>query len=84
MLTYEIGAALLGTGNGKTIVPPPFPELHRDDWMGPLSGWLETLGEPLLVGLPLLAAGLAFVGYFVVLLAWRLAVIWKWRQRARR
>jgi len=42
------------------------------------------LGEPLLIGLPILATGLAVTGYFAVRFAWRLAVQWKWHQRAKR
>jgi uncharacterized protein (DUF2062 family) len=42
------------------------------------------LGEPIMIGLPLLAAVLAIIGYVVVRVAWRVMVILKWRARKRR
>jgi uncharacterized protein (DUF2062 family) len=45
--------------------------------------WLMELGKPLLIGLPLLAIGLAAIGYLVIRLFWRLFVVWKWRRRRR-
>ena len=39
------------------------------------------LGKPLLIGLPLLAIGLAIIGYVAVRLFWRLFVVIKWRRR---
>lgn len=83
-LAYEIGAWVGGVRHGGRLGPPPFPELHWDNWAGELWAWLEAMGQPLLIGLPLLAAGLALVGYFAVRFAWRAAVIMKWRARARR
>ena len=46
--------------------------------------WLTSVGKPLLAGIPLLAIGLAIIGYFVTDWAWRLGVMWQWRQRTRR
>jgi len=49
-----------------------------------LWDWTVMLGEPLLIGLPLLASGLAIIGYIAVRVAWRVAVMWKWRARQKR
>lgn len=43
--------------------------------------WLQGLGQPLLLGLPVLALGLALAGYVLVRLGWRLAVLWLWHRR---
>jgi uncharacterized protein (DUF2062 family) len=43
--------------------------------------WLMALGKPLLIGLPLLATGLAVIGYIAIRLFWRLFVVWKWHRR---
>ncbi|OGS98097.1 MAG: hypothetical protein A3F73_11575 [Gallionellales bacterium RIFCSPLOWO2_12_FULL_59_22] len=84
VLAYELGAWVSGAGNGTEIAGLSFPELHWHNWAGEMWNWLAMLGKPFLVGLPLLALGLAVSGYFAVRIAWRLAVIWKWRARKRR
>ncbi|MBI4808233.1 MAG: DUF2062 domain-containing protein [Nitrosomonadales bacterium] len=79
MFAYEIGIRVSGASNGSAI--PAFPEVHWQDWFGEVWVWLMALGQPLLIGLPLLALGLATIGYISVRLAWRLMVVWKWRRR---
>ncbi len=78
LLAYEIGR--LVTGAAAQAVPP-FPAMHWDDGALRVWEWLLALGKPLLLGLPLLASGLALVGYVAVRLLWRLLVVWKWRRR---
>jgi uncharacterized protein (DUF2062 family) len=78
LLAYEIGKWVTGA-NGAAA--PAFPEVHWQDWLDPLWDWLTALGEPLLIGLPLLAFGLALTGYVAVRLGWRLVVVWKWSKR---
>ena len=80
LAAYEIGAWVSGAQSGVTV-QPSFPELHWQNMMRELWNWTVMLGEPLLIGLPLLALGLAIIGYFVVRVAWRVAVILKWRAR---
>jgi uncharacterized protein (DUF2062 family) len=84
MLAYEIGAWLSGVHSGTAMVQLSFPELHWSSWLSDFWGWLKMLGKPLLIGLPVLAICLAIVGYFAVRVAWRVAVIWKWRARQKR
>lgn len=84
MLAYEIGAWLSGVHNGTAMVQLSFPELHWSSWLSDFLDWLMMLGKPLLIGLPVLAIGLAIVGYFAVRVAWRVAVILKWRRRKKR
>jgi len=79
---YEIGAWVTGARNGG-IIPPSLPEMHWHQWAGELWGWLQLLGKPLLVGLPLLAIGLALAGYFIVRWGWYWVVLYKWRSRHR-
>jgi uncharacterized protein (DUF2062 family) len=80
VVAYELGAWVSGIHSG-VAVQPPFPGLHWHNLMHELWDWMVMLGEPLLIGLPLLAAGFAIIGYFVVRVAWRVAVILKWRAR---
>lgn len=82
LVAYEIGAWVSGEHSSATSIA--FPEIHWDDWAGILWNWFIAMGKPILVGLPLLAIGLAIAGYFAVRTAWYLAVVWKWRARQRR
>lgn len=53
-------------------------------WMHALIDWFAALGEPLLVGLPLLALMLAALGYGVVLGVWRWHLVRTWHRRTAR
>lgn len=79
LLAYEIGKWVIGSSNSAAA--PAFPEVHWHDFFAQVWGWVMALGEPLLIGLPLLAFGLAIAGYVAVRLAWRLLVMWKWSKR---
>lgn len=79
LLAYEIGIWASGAPNGRAL--PPFPEMSWDTGAAQVWQWLMALGKPLLIGLPLLAVGLALAGYVAVRLAWRMFVVWKWHRR---
>ena len=83
-LAYKLGARVSGVNSDVANAKLSFPEMQWHDWMGKLWEWLVMLGEPILIGLPLLAAVLAISGYIVVRVAWRVMVILKWRARKRR
>jgi len=83
-LAYKLGAMVSGVNSDVANAKLSFPEMQWHDWMGKLWEWLVMLGEPILIGLPLLAAVLAISGYIVVRVAWRVMVILKWRARKRR
>lgn len=51
------------------------------EWIPAALDWLTSVGKPLLLGLPLLAAVLAVIGYFAVDWAWRIHVRMAWRRR---
>ena len=80
---YEIGAWFSGA-RGAPVVRPTFPEMHWQTWLSELWTWMQMLGKPLLIGLPLLALILAVTGYVAVRVAWRVAVILRWQARKRR
>ena len=83
-VAYELGAWVSGARSGLPVEHLAFPEMHWHSWPGDLWAWMQMLGKPLLIGLPLLAIGLAITGYFAVRVAWRVAVILKWRARRKR
>ena len=82
LLSYEIGVWVTGAQNG--LATAHLPELHWNNWASELTNWAIQLGEPLLIGVPLLALGLAIIGYVLVRVAWRVGVVLKWRARKRR
>lgn len=84
LLAYELGVWVSGAHNGAAVAQLAFPELHWNNWLSELWGWLAMLGQPLLIGLPLLGAMLSISGYFAVRVTWRVAVMLKWRNRKQR
>ena len=82
LLSYEIGVRVTGAQNEP--VAARLPELHWNNWASELTNWAMQLGEPLLIGVPVLALALAIIGYVLVRVGWRVGVILKWRARKRR
>jgi uncharacterized protein (DUF2062 family) len=80
-LAYGLGSWVNGTHNAALLT---LPELHWHNWVSELWHWLTLLGEPILIGLPLLATLFAVVGYFAVRVAWRVAVALRWHARKNR
>ncbi len=82
---WRVGSTLLGE-------PAPAPQTRVEPEADGTAGahWWDTakrrilgVGRPLLLGLAILATVVGFGTYFVVLVAWKLAVLWK-RHRRRR
>ena len=84
LVAYELGAWFSGAHSGAPAKHLAFPEMHWQNWPSELWAWMQMLGKPLLIGLPLLALILAITGYFAVRLAWRVAVMLRWQARKRR
>ncbi|ADE11634.1 DUF2062 domain-containing protein [Sideroxydans lithotrophicus] len=79
LLAYEIGILVSGASSNTAV--PAFPELHWSNGFSQMWTWLMALGKPLLIGLPVLAIGLAIIGYMAMRLFWRVFVVLKWRKR---
>jgi uncharacterized protein len=68
-LAHALGRAVIpGDDAAPTLVG--FAQLSEGGWMADFGVWVATLGKPLIVGLPLLAVGLAVAGYFVTQCMW--------------
>ncbi len=81
-MAFKLGQLVLLQDDGALVATA----LHLEDkgfreWIPAALEWLESVGKSLLVGLPLLAAFLAVIGYFVVDWAWRIHVRMQWRRR---
>ncbi|MBU1235830.1 MAG: DUF2062 domain-containing protein [Gammaproteobacteria bacterium] len=68
----------------RFVTPPEYGDQGLLSWILSLLDWMAQLGTPLAVGLFLLAALLAVVGYFATRFVWRLHLLHQWRQRAAR
>ncbi|HTN95317.1 MAG TPA: DUF2062 domain-containing protein [Gallionella sp.] len=84
LVAYEFGAWVSGKNGDVAPAKLTLPELHWHNWFNELWNWLLLLGEPIFIGLPLLAMCLAIIGYFAVRVAWRVSVTLKWRARRKR
>jgi len=79
-VAFRLGQlALMSPGGGL----PEFDVAGESvgDWLAAAYAWLTTVGKPLLVGIPILAAVLSVAGYVLVRLAWRCHVVHAWRHR---
>lgn len=82
LLAFKLGQlALLQNGGELPAMALGLEGKGFMEWIPAALHWLGGVGKPLLVGLPLLAILLAIIGYFVTDWAWRLGVMWQWRQR---
>ena len=82
LMAFKLGQLALWQSGGE--LPQFAPGIEGQGamaWLGAALQWLTSAGKPLLIGLPLLALLLAIIGYFVTDWAWRLGVLWQWRQR---
>ena len=83
LLAYQIGRLVTGEPNGF-LPPPEFSATAPLDWAGAMLTWMLGVGKPLGLGLVVLAAVLAVVGYLAVKAAWRAYLIAAWRRRSSR
>jgi uncharacterized protein (DUF2062 family) len=83
LIAYQIGKFAVG-GDAHANPAPPIDWANLGAWMEAFMQWTLSLGKPLALGLVMLAAGLALLGYFAVQLSWRIHVVRAWRRRAAR
>lgn len=83
LAAFEIGQWFLGTG-GTFAPPPDLASLPLGSWVSAGFDWLLGLGQPLALGLLLLASGFSALGYFGIAAAWRLHTLRALAHRRRR
>lgn len=81
VLAYEIGSLFFASNQAALSYPPEVNWSHLGASIEAYFTWLLALGRPLVLGLFVLATGLAIVGYVVVQIAWRTHTILAWRRR---
>lgn len=75
---------LFGHPRRAFVAPPDYGDAGSETllaWLGALVDWMEQLGAPLAVGLVVLAALLAILGYLGMRVAWRIHLIHKLARR---
>jgi len=82
LFAYWIGSLVTGNGDAM-IAPPEFSWTEIGESIRALADWSFALGKPLAIGLVLLAASLAALGWVAVHVAWRAWVMIQWRRRRR-
>jgi uncharacterized protein (DUF2062 family) len=82
LLAYQVGAFVIGP-SADAMAAPSLSGMSPAQWAEALGAWSLSLGKPLLVGVPLLAALLAAAGYLIVHVGWGLYLRWVWMQRKR-
>ncbi len=79
---YKLGqVALLRAGESVPALAVHTEGMRLRDWLPAMLDWAVSVGKPLLIGLPLLAALLAITGFVAVNCAWRLYVGRAWHRR---
>jgi uncharacterized protein (DUF2062 family) len=84
-MAYRIGAFLMGERNHK--ITEASLDMQAENLGDGLNRWTEKiseLGEPLILGLVIMAVVGAVVSYILVRLLWRLQVMWRLWQKRRR
>jgi uncharacterized protein (DUF2062 family) len=80
LIAYRIGAHILPPASKSS----PMADEHAVEalhWLVEAVNWLTGIGRPLVLGMLLMAVTGAIVGYFSVLLAWRVNVLLKRRRQ---
>ena len=80
VIAYQIGR-LLTADAGHFVAPPEFSIATFAAWTEAMQAWMLGVAKPLAIGLIVLAASLAVIGYFATKAAWRLYLIRAWRRR---
>lgn len=80
LAAYQIGRLIIGESNGF-VTPPEFSITNFVGWTEAMQAWMLTVAKPLGIGLIILAAGLAVIGYFATKAVWRYYLIAAWRRR---
>lgn len=84
LTAYGLGQLVLWRHEEAPTLPLDLYGKSYSEWLPAALHWLANVGKPLLIGLPLLALLLAFIGYFAVDWAWRMYVRCAWERRRNR
>ncbi len=82
MLAYQVGGLVTGEPVNALQMPNfAFTTTGMRNALPDWFHWISSLGDTLLIGLAIQAAATAVCGYFLTLIAWRIVVTRRWRNR---
>lgn len=91
LAAHRLGSALLGKPAPAPDEVPTLPVTPRADTSPVEPGWWRSvwrgvlsLGKPLLLGLSILAVSAGLLTYGLIMLVWRLRIVWQWKRRRQR
>jgi len=79
-VAYRLGAGILGVPARPEVADAPVVETFTQ-WLTHAWSWISGVGQPLLLGMLLMAITGAFLGYYLTQTVWRYHVKRKWRSR---
>jgi uncharacterized protein (DUF2062 family) len=80
LIAYQLGRLVTGESAGF-VAPPEFSATALIGWTEAMQAWMLAAARPLGIGLVVLAAGLAVIGYVATKLAWRCYLVAAWQRR---
>ena len=81
---YRLGAGIIGTRTPPDLTPEDVERpLRMIDSLNQAWTWVTGIGQPLLVGMVIMAATGAILSYWGTQLFWRIRVSAKWRKHRR-
>lgn len=81
IFAYKIGSSILPPAVASGAIIADDHATSTLQWLIDMVHWLTGIGRPLVLGMMLLAITAAIVGYFGILLLWRLKVVIKRRKQ---
>jgi uncharacterized protein len=82
VVAYQFGRWFVPAARDAPLALPPDMSFDLDG-VTTFLHWVMSMGRPLAIGLPLLAAVLGVAGFVAVNLMWRCQAMRAWRRRAR-
>lgn len=81
IFAYRLGSSILPPAVASGAIPAEGHATTTLQWLIDAIHWLTGIGRPLVLGMLVMAVTAAVVGYFVVLLMWRIKVVVKRRRQ---
>jgi uncharacterized protein (DUF2062 family) len=82
---FKVGEFVLNDHSAYYVMQSfQFKDKSWHDIATQFISWLQSIGKPYLIGLPVVAVSLSIIGYFTVGTAWRIAIYQRLKYRKKR
>ncbi len=79
--SWWLGSLITTNDTALIISPLDIPWTDPSHWWPTIVNWMQSLGKPTLIGMPIMATLMGVMGYVLTLVVWRIAVTAAWRRR---